>query len=138
MHNLRTVFTFEVVRTLKRKSFWLLAMVFPLMIGLVFMIVFFSNKTTESAVKDMQHQQFSIVVKDDTGLLKPSLLSTLGIKTVDSEAAGLAAVQQGKQDAFYYYPADLKSPVKVYGKDTGIFSNGRYATVAKSLLDQSV
>lgn len=138
MHNLRTVFTFEVIRTLKRKSFWLLALAFPVMMGVILAIVFFSNKTTESAVKDMQKQQFSIVLKDDTGLLNPSLLSTLGIKTVDTEADGLAAVQQGKQDAFFYYSADLGQPVRVYGKDAGVFSNGRYAAVAKSLLDQSV
>lgn len=138
MHNLRTVFAFEVTRTLKRKSFWLLALVFPAMLGLIFAIVFFSNKTTESALKDMQKQQFSMVVKDDSGLVQPALLKTLGIAVVTSKAAGVQAVQRGERDAFFYYPADLKAPVQVYGKDVGIFTNSRYAAAAKSLMDESV
>ena len=33
MHNLSTVITFEVIRVLKKKSFWAMVFGFPIMIG---------------------------------------------------------------------------------------------------------
>ncbi len=38
-----------------------------------------------------------------------------------------------------YFPKDLsKQKVEVYGKDVGLFQNGKYSAVAQSLLSQSV
>ena len=51
----------------------------------------------------------------------------------------MEAVKEGKIDAYFYYPADLsKNAVDVYAKDVGLFDNGRYQSVAQSLLTQSV
>ena len=36
MHNLSTVVRFELVRALKKKSFWILALSFPLMFAAIF------------------------------------------------------------------------------------------------------
>ena len=40
MHNLSTVIRFEIVRALKKKSFWILAISFPLMFAAIFGMVF--------------------------------------------------------------------------------------------------
>jgi ABC-2 type transport system permease protein len=55
-HNLGTVIRFEVVRALKKKSFWIMAFGFPLMFGLIFGIIFLSNKTTNNAAEDLSKQ----------------------------------------------------------------------------------
>ena len=40
---------------------------------------------------------------------------------------------------FIYFPKDLsKQKIEVYGKDVGLFQNGKYGAVAQSLLSQSV
>lgn len=138
MHNLQTVFNFEVKRTLKKKSFWIMALSFPLLMGMVFGIVFYSNKATEDAANQMEKQQFSIAVKDDSGLIKETLVSALGASRIDDKDAGVEKVKSGQLDAFYYYPSDLTKGAEVYGKDVGIFNNGRYDAVSRVLLSQSV
>ena len=40
MYNLGTVMRFEIVRTLKKKSFWIMAVGFPIMFAAIFGIIF--------------------------------------------------------------------------------------------------
>ena len=138
MHNLGTVFRFEIARTLKKRSFWLVSLMFPVMIGVVAGIIFFSNKATDTASKESAKEKFSIEVKDDSHIIKPALFKAIKAKSV-TKSQGIADVKNGKVDAFFYYPANLtKQKVEVYGKDVGLFDNSRYSSVASSLLDQSV
>lgn len=139
MYNLGTVFGFEVVRTLKKKSFWITALSFPIIIGLVFAIIFFSNKATSEAAVESNNQSFSLAVTDTSNVVAPALLKQLGADQVTDKAKGIAAVQSGTYDAYFYYPPDIsKQKVEVYGKDVGLFDNGRYESVALMLLQQSV
>lgn len=139
MHNLGTVIRFEVVRTLKKKTFWFMALGFPLMMGVIFGIIFMSNKSTDEAVKELEKQQFSMAVTDDSHLVNPALITALKAKTYASKDQGVEAVKSGAIDGYVYYPSDLsKQSIEVYGKDTGIFNNGRYEGVARSLLLNSV
>ncbi len=138
MHNFGTVFRFEVVRTLKKKSFWLVSLLFPVMIAAVMAIMYFSNKATDDASKDYDKQKFSFQVKDDSGLVSKGLVSAMGGKLADSQEAGIVAVKEGKLDAFFFYPKNVaESRIEVYAKDVGVFDNGRYDGVAKSILQQS-
>ena len=58
MYNLRTVFSFEFIRTIKKKSFWIMSLLFPVIIGIVFAIEYFSNETTLQATADTANQVF--------------------------------------------------------------------------------
>lgn len=139
MHNLSTVISFEIVRTLKKKSFWIMALVFPLAIGALFAIVFFSNKTTEAAAKATETQKFSIIVKDDSSLIQPAVVTAVGGNFVTDKTAAIDKVARGEVDAFFYYPpAVSKETVETYGRDVGLFDNGRYSAVARLILEQSV
>lgn len=139
MHNFGTVFRFEVMRTLKKKSFWLVSLLFPVMIGAVAGIIYFSNKATDEASKDTGKQKFSFVVKDDSKLVSSAMITAMGGKLAESRDQAISEVKAGKVDAFFFYPKDIgKSKVEVYGKDVGLFDNGRYDGVAKALLKQSV
>ena len=138
MHNLSTVITFEVIRVLKKKSFWAMVFGFPIMIGAVFGIVFLSNKATQDAADKLKEQPFSIAITDDSHLLSPQIASTFHAKMTTKEA-GVAAVKNGTVDAYFYYPADVSAHhIEVYGKNVGLFENGRYSSVALALLSQSV
>lgn len=138
MHNLQTVFSFEVIRTLKKKTFWITALSFPLIMSLVFGIIFLSNQATEDAVKNMEKQQYSTRVLDDSGLINDAMLTAVGIEKATDRQTGIDAVKNGSTDAFFYYPKDITKGIEVYGKDVGMFQNGRYDAVAKALLEQSV
>lgn len=139
MHNLGTVISFEVTRTLKKKSFWLLALSFPVLIGLVFAVVFFSNQATDKAATDTQKQHFSLAITDESGVISPQFISQFETQKVNSKQQGINAVTSGKLDAYFYYPADIsKQKVDVYAKDVGLFDNSRYTAIAGALLKQSV
>lgn len=139
MHNLGTVFGFEVTRSLKKKSFWITAMAFPVIIAVVFAIIFFSNQATNKAAESTKNQHFSVAVTDKSGIVAPQLLTALRAATVTDKAQGIAEVQSGKVDAYFYYPANIATEkVQVYAKDVGLFDNGRYQAVATMLLQQSV
>ena len=139
MHNLGTVFKFETLRTLKKPTFWLTALGFPLLIGVLYGIMFWSQSTTIEASKNLEKQEFSLEVTDDSKLVKPELLAAIKAKTAKSKESGIDDVKNNKVDAYVYFPKDLsKQKVEVYGKDVGLFQNGKYSAVAQSLLSQSV
>ena len=58
-HNFGTVFRFEVVRILKKKSFWLSILAFPVLIVGVFGIIFLSNMQSEKNAADLAQQKFT-------------------------------------------------------------------------------
>jgi len=139
MFNLSTVIRFEVVRALKKKSFWVMAISFPLLMGAIFGIIYLSNMSTSAASKDLEKQKFSVEVTDNSGLVSPQLLANFGAKTVPDKQQGIDNVKNGKVDSYIYYPADLtKEKIEVYGKNVDIFQNGRYEGVASTLLSTSV
>lgn len=139
MHNLGTVFKFETIRVLKKPTFWLMALGFPLMFAALYGIMFWSQSTTMQAAKELEKQEFSLAVTDDSKLVRSELLMAAKTKTVESKEAGINDVKNGKIDAYIYFPKDIgKQKVEVYGKDVGLFQNGKYGAVAQSLLSQSV
>lgn len=139
MHNFGTVFTFEFMRTIKKKSFWITILAFPVLMAAIFGIVYFSNTATQEAAEKTQEQKFSIELTDQSGLLASKVIEAIGAKVIDDKQAGITAVQNGTVDAYFYYPADLtKDKIEVYGKEVGIFNNSRYTGVANTLLRQSV
>ena len=139
MHNFGIVFKFEVLRTLKKPTFWLIALGFPAMIGLMFGVVFWSNRATQEAAEKLQEQNFSIMMTDDSGLIKPEVAAAMKVQRVNSEAEGVEKVKHHQTDAYFYIPKNLeKDSVRIYGQDTGVFENNKYGAVVRTLLSSSV
>lgn len=139
MHNLGTVFRFEVGRTLKKRSFWIVSLLFPIGFCAIAGIVYFSNKATDEASQNTAKQRFSFEILDESNHVAPAIVSALKGTSVMTKDEGISDVKEGKVDAFFYYPSDIaKQGIEVYGEDVGLFDNGRYETVAKTLLSQSV
>ncbi len=139
MFNLGTVYTFEVVRTLKKKSFWITALMFPILMIVIGGIMYYSNKATNEAADKMKNATFSIIMTDESQAISPRYVETLKIQAATSKEQGIEAVKTGKVDAYFYYPSDLATQsVEVYGKNVGIFDNDKYQAVAKYLLTESI
>lgn len=138
MHNLKTVFVFEVVRTLKKKTFWITAFSFPVVITLVFAVIFFSNQATEQATLDTKNQKFSLAITDEAKIIDPELITQIKARTVTDKTDGIEQVKQGTIDAYFYYPTNIDNQkVEVYAKDVGLFDNNRYQGTAEALITQS-
>lgn len=139
MHNLSTVISFEIIRALKKKSFWVMAISFPLLMAAIFGIVYLSNQATNNASEDLSKQKFSMEVTDKSSLINPALLKNIHATVIEDKQQGIAHVKNGTIDAYFYYPSDLsKSPIEVYGKDVDVFQNSRYKATADTLLTTSV
>jgi ABC-2 type transport system permease protein len=139
MYNLGTVFRFEVTRTVKKKSFWIASIVFPVIIASVFGIIYFSNKATSDAANKTQNQHFSIAITDKSHLLSVNVLNVIKAKEISNKQVGINEAKSGKVDAYFYFPPDIsKQKVEIYAKDVGIFDNSRYQGTAEVLLNQAV
>lgn len=135
MHNFSTVLRFELVRTLKKPTFWLSILSVPLLIGIIFGVVYFSNVSTSSREEEVRKEPFSVLIQDETKLIQNQTISSLNATRTADKAAAIEKVRSGKIDAFFYYPKDIaKQPIEVYNKNDGLMDNSKYSDVAKSVL----
>ena len=111
MHNLGTVLKFELIRTIKKKSFWIMSLSFPVIIGLVFGIVFLSNQTTEDMAENIKNQEFSVEITDDSDLIDVNLVKELEIITSADKQTSINKVISGDLDAYFYYQKDLNQKI---------------------------
>ena len=139
MHNLRTVIRFEIIRTLKKKSFWIAALSVPTILAFVGLIIFFSNKASDEQAQNLASEKYTLGVTDDSGIISQPILTAVGASKFATQAEGEQAVKSGSLDAYFYYPKDVsKNTVQIYGKQVGLFENSRYESLANQLLQQSM
>lgn len=137
-HNLGTVVAFEFVRTIKKRGFAIATLAIPLLLIVVFALVFASNESSKTSADAQKNAQFSFTYSDASGIIKSPGAKVAGGTYTDNPAAAIEAVKNGTSDAFFLYPVDpSKEPVKVYGADKGMFENGKYEAVARQLLEAS-
>lgn len=139
MHNLGTVLRFELTRTLKKPTFWISILAFPILIGLIMSLVYFSGKSSDDAEKAQSSAKFSFIVLDETKIIPDEAIASVGASRVTSKQAGIDKVVRGDIDAFIFYPADLSTEkVQIYNKNSGLVENGKYTAVAEQLIKASV
>ena len=137
-HNLGTVISFEVTRTLTKRRFWLSTLIVPVIMGIVIGLMVMSNTTTSSQVDSQKSAKFTFTYSDASGYVDPAVVAALGGSKAADPVRAIADVRSGKVDAFFAYPSDpVKQPTKVYGADKGIFENSKYASVASQILVSS-
>jgi ABC-2 type transport system permease protein len=138
-HNLGTVVSFEFLRTITKGRFWIATLFVPVILIIVFLLVFASNSSTSESAAAQKDAHFSFEYTDASGLIDESVVDKLGGKLAADDDSGIAAVKGGEMEAFFAYPVDpTKQPIKVYGADSGVFQNGKYSSVAESILTTSV
>jgi ABC-2 type transport system permease protein len=134
-HNLGTVVGFEFMRTIKKKGFVVATLAIPVVLVVVFALIFASNSSTEASADAQKNSELSFSYTDASGIIQPGMAQAAGGKSASDPDAALAAVKDGSAEAYFAYPADpATDPVKVYGVDKGVFENGKYEAVAKQLL----
>lgn len=139
MHNLGTVIGFEVPRTLRKPSFWIVSLLVPVMMALVFGLVFLSSASTEKSADEQGKSRFDFAYTDASGMIDAVVAQGFGGHAVADRDAAVDQVRSGALTAFFAFPSDLTaSPTEVYGQDVGLFDSGRYSAVAQALVSASV
>jgi ABC-2 type transport system permease protein len=135
------VIIFEVLRALKKKSFWVASFMPPLIVLAVFGVEYFSvnaSKSSSAQLAQTSSVSTKIAALDDSGLVSQKLLAAGHIAIEPTKGAGIAAVASGGLGAFLYYPADVStSGIQIYAQDQGI-GQTPYNDLATNLLKQSV
>jgi ABC-2 type transport system permease protein len=135
-HNLGTVIAFEFMRTIKKKGFVVATLAIPVVLVVVFALIFASNSSTEASADAQKNSAIAFTYTDASGVIPPQMAQAAGGKSASDPDAALAAVKDGSSEAYFAYPAEPASqPVKVYGADKGVFENGKYEAVAKQVLN---
>ncbi len=137
-HNLRTVVGFEVHRTITKRRFWIATLIVPIVLAIVFGLVYLSSSATNSSLAAQKKATFTFEVNDPSGLVSYGVVRHFGGVKEPSVARGIERVRSGLIDAFFAFPKHPSTQaVHVYGKDVGIFNNGKYSTVATEILQLS-
>lgn len=130
--------SFEVRRTITKKRFWITTFIVPVLISVVFGLIYTSHGATNSSLNAQKHAAFTFAYSDASGLVADPVVKKFGGVKAASVAQGIADVKAGRLDAFFAYPADpARQALKVYGADVGIFNNGKYTVVATEILQLS-
>ena len=140
MFNLKTVMRFEILRTLKKQSFWLSILLPPIIIAIISGIMVFSNKASSDQLKQLASGSDRIVIIDQSGKVSKEAFQGehAFAKATDKDSA-ISDVKHGRKDAVIFIPKQVgEQPVEVYAKDENIFNNNRYETMAQQLLKSSV
>lgn len=137
-HNLGTVVGFEFTRTVKKRRFWIATLAIPVLMAIVFGLVYLSNSSSAASEDAQKTAAMSFTYTDDSGLISDGIATAMGGRKAADPQQALQDVKTGTTDAYFAYPAEpATQPVKVYGTDQGVFENGKYDAVAKHLLTAS-
>jgi ABC-2 type transport system permease protein len=139
LHNLRNVISFEILRTIKKRRFWVGMLAMPLLIVIIFALVVVSNANSAKSTKNQKNAHFSFEYVDNSGLIDVNTVAKLKGQLAPSAEVGISLVKSGKIDAFFVYPLHpSQTPIAIYGIDKGVFENGKYSSVALVILQTSV
>ena len=136
------VIRFEVMRSLKKPSFWLAAILVPVLLGFYIFIAAISGYNAEEALEaGIDTSDMSLGVYDEAEYLATKTVinkkeQEQSLKEYKDKETGIKDVQDGKLDVFYYLPKNFEDAhkVEVYVKpdSTSIFDD--YANPIRSLL----
>lgn len=123
MSKIGTVYKFEMTRQLKKPSFWIMMLLFPLAICAILGISMLSGAGVDSAIESGNFEGKKIAVVDEANILGESKSMFIDAGTVE---AGIEGVKNKTYDIFYHVPADLAetNTIKIYDRaeDAGLFS----------------
>jgi ABC-2 type transport system permease protein len=137
-HNLRTVISFEVVRTLSKPRFWIAILAVPILLVFVALLVTVSSSGSDASAEKQTSSRFTFGYTDASHLISPALARKAGGHLVTDAVHARAQVKAGTMTAFIAYPAHPdRQPTRVYAADRGLVGNGRYSSTADSLLSAS-
>lgn len=123
MSKIGTVYKFEMTRQLKKPSFWIMMLLFPLAICAILGISMLSGAGVDSAIESGNFEGKKIAVVDEANILGESKSMFIDAGTVE---AGIEGVKNKTYDIFYHVPADLveTNTIKIYDRaeDAGLFS----------------
>lgn len=138
LHNIGTVISFEVRRTLTKPTFWLTSLSVPVLMAVVFALMWFSNASAAASFEAQRERGVAFTWTDASGIVSPTVASELGGTHTSDAAAAARAVHEGRSQLHIDVPADPSTdPVQIVGADLGMIASGQWHAVARQLVEES-
>lgn len=141
MHNLATVIKFEIVRTLKKPTFWISVFSMPILVMVFAGLGLFSQMQAQTQLNDLSGEKINFQITDESNIIPLEMIKAMGGKPVpvSQKDKAIEEVKHGKSiEAYFYVPKDLaEGTVEIYGKNSGIIENAKYGSILKSMLASS-
>ena len=139
------VIRFEVVRSLKKPSFWIAALLVPILLGFYIFVAAMSGYSAGEAFESgVNTSNMTLGVYDEAEYLKITTVinsenNPQDLKTYDNKGTGIKDVQDGKLDVFYYLSKDFEKDhkVEIYVKPDSANLLDDYTNPIRSLLSAS-
>ena len=138
MFNLRTVIKFEVLRAIKKPTFWIALLSVPLIYGGLFFLGKMSGEQAIQNAEKLAREEFSFEIMDESGILTPQTIESIGGKISNNKTESIEKVKSEKLNAFYFIPEKIdQQKIEIYGKFEGVNQSGKYSAVISSALKNS-
>ena len=128
MNKISTVFKFEIIRQLKKPTFWISLLLFPLGIIALLGLSAINSSSIEDTISNIDFSNKKVGLTDDAELLNDELIASAGLEIakVATEEEGREKVKNSELDLYYYVADDFAEShkVKIYDRaaDTGVFN----------------
>lgn len=138
MFNLGTVIKFEVLRAIKKPTFWVALLAVPLVYGGLFFLGKISGEQAAQNAEKLAREEFSFEIMDESGILNQQIIESVGGKVSKNKSESIERVKSEKLNAFYFVPKNLKDEsVEIFGKFEGVNQSAKYSAVISNLLKNS-
>ena len=140
MHNLATVIKFEVVRTLKKPTFWISVLSMPLLFVAIGALGYFSQSQTQTKLEELSEKTINFQITDESKIISPATIEAMGGETAPASGkdAAIENVKTGELDAYYFVPENLaQDTVEIYGANSGLMENAKYSSILDVMLKNS-
>lgn len=132
------VLQFEVLRTLKKPSFWILTLLFPVMFAAFGILGSLGGASAAQSTVISEGESIEFVYEDQSGMIDPEVAEQAGGRKVDEAADFHESVIAGDLAAAITYPKDLKNDTTIIvGQERGLLANVAYDTLASSIVEDS-
>lgn len=133
------VVQFEVLRTLKKPSFWILTLLLPIMIGSFGVLGSLGGQSAAQSTQIGEQETLNFVYEDQSGIIDPILAAKRGGKAVEDASAFHHQVIDETLDAAVTFPKDLLSgSTHIVAKERGLLANVAYHSFVNDLVHDSV
>lgn len=142
MNKIKTVVKFEVVRQLKKPSFWVSLLLIPVLLLGVIGLSALSSYMVETNIEDQMTKtsDTKVAITDKAGIVADAVLAE-NVTKLDNKDEGIEKVKNGEIDEYYYIHEDFVESKKVEAyikrdKDASLFS-GTAANFTAGILSAS-
>lgn len=142
MSKLRSVIRHEYLTIVKQPSFWAMMIAIPLIIAVVFALVYIGNTSSEERIKEMADNMKNVVIIDESGLVNKDVVASadLTLTPAGELEAAREQVRTGEKEALVVYPENLLQTRKysLYLGSNDITMMGSVSTLADTILKTSL